>query len=264
VTRKPGRASSRPGAAPKLRQVVATLSAAQITGWRTTYLLLAGILLLALTPLHWWGLDQPCTPIGHLQGGDERSAVEPVRNARAVTGSRPFVLLAAGTAPITLATYAVVVNLIPALVDAGMSPATAALALGLGGVGQVSARLGYARFTTTPHRPAGSSSSAPPPPPAPSHSPGAARTADVRTSARPRGTWQLRTFDWSEVRALIPECMSSLSARWFVKVESYSCIGVRTAAHTRTCGICPVDTLRVASQNCARSRGRCTRNLAYR
>ena len=55
--------------------------------------------------------------------------------------------------------------------------------------------------------------------------------------------------------------MRSFAARSFVKVESYWCIEVRTAVHTRTYGIYPVDTLRLASQNWARSRGRCTRKL---
>ena len=41
--------------------------------------------------------------------------------------------------------------------------------------------------------------------------------------------------------------MRSLSARWFVKVESSSCIGGRTSVRTRTCGICRVDSLRPAS-----------------
>jgi MFS family permease len=69
-----------------------------------------------------------------------------------VARSRPFVLLASGTALLALATYGLVVNLIPALVAGGLSPGTAALALGLGGVGQVAGRLGYARLAaaTTP------------------------------------------------------------------------------------------------------------------
>jgi len=58
--------------------------------------------------------------------------------------------------------------------------------------------------------------------------------------------------------------MRSLSARWFVKVESYSCIEVRTSGRTQTCGICPVDSSRLASQNWTLSRGNCTRNSACR
>ena len=45
-----------------------------------------------------------------------------------------------------LAVFAVVINLVPMLVEQGMSRNAAALALGLGGVGQVAGRLAYARF----------------------------------------------------------------------------------------------------------------------
>lgn len=135
----------------------------QAVGWRSTYLLLAVVLLMAVTPLHWWGLAKPWSPSARASqpdlalGVDDGPALEPSADTlawdpRAVTRSRPFVLLAFGAALLTLATYALVVNLIPALVDAGLSPGVAALALGLGGVGQVAGRLGYARFAaaTTP------------------------------------------------------------------------------------------------------------------
>jgi MFS family permease len=131
----------------------------QAAGWRNTYLLLAGVLLVVLTPLHWWGLAKPWTPATHQRPGDvdDRQALdpgagEPAWDPRAVARSRPFVLLASGTALLALATYGLVVNLIPALVAGGLSPGTAALALGLGGVGQVAGRLGYARLAaaTTP------------------------------------------------------------------------------------------------------------------
>ena len=48
-----------------------------------------------------------------------------------------FVLLAVANALTGLAVFAVVVNLVPMLVEQGMSRNVAALALGLGGVGQV-------------------------------------------------------------------------------------------------------------------------------
>lgn len=124
----------------------------QALGWRTTYLVLAGTLLVIVAPLHWWGLRQPWTPASHAaypaQTQEESAGWDP----RQITHSRPFVLLAGGAALLTLATYALVVNLIPALVDAGLTPGSAALTLGLGGVGQVAGRLGYARFAavTTP------------------------------------------------------------------------------------------------------------------
>lgn len=130
----------------------------QSTGWRATYLLLAALLLVVVTPLHWWGLARPWTAARSSRPGTEGDSSEqpgvgePARDPRVVARSRPFVLLATGAALLTLATYALVVNLVPALVAGGLSPGTAALALGLGGLGQVAGRLGYARFAaaTTP------------------------------------------------------------------------------------------------------------------
>lgn len=121
----------------------------QATGWRTTYLVLAAGLLLVVTPLHWWGLSQPWAPPAAAVRAPSDGQVW---DSRQVTRSRPFVLLAAGNAALTLVTYALVVNLVPALDDEGLTPRMAAIALGLGGVGQVAGRLGYARFAaaTTP------------------------------------------------------------------------------------------------------------------
>lgn len=45
------------------------------------------------------------------------------------------------------ATFAVVVNLVPLLAERGVGPGTAAIALGLGGAGQVAGRLSYATLT---------------------------------------------------------------------------------------------------------------------
>ncbi len=55
-------------------------------------------------------------------------------------------LLTLANALMGLAIFAVVINLVPMLVEQGMSRNLAAVALGLGGVGQVAGRLGYARF----------------------------------------------------------------------------------------------------------------------
>jgi MFS family permease len=56
------------------------------------------------------------------------------------------VLLATANALTALAVFAVIINLVPMLVEQGLSRNLAAVALGLGGVGQVIGRLGYARF----------------------------------------------------------------------------------------------------------------------
>lgn len=110
-------------------------------GWRLAYLVLLGGLAVVTVPLHWWGLDHPWRPVHHEDPSGARHQA-----AGAVARSTPFVLLAAANALTALAVFAVVINLVPMLVEQGMSRNLAALALGLGGVGQVVGRLGYARF----------------------------------------------------------------------------------------------------------------------
>lgn len=110
-------------------------------GWRVAYLVLLGGLAVVTVPLHWWGLDHPWRPVHHEDDPGRRH-----RAARDVARSTPFVLLAAANALTALAVFAVVINLVPMLVEQGMSRNLAAVALGLGGVGQVLGRLGYARF----------------------------------------------------------------------------------------------------------------------
>lgn len=115
-----------------------------LLGWRQAYLVLLAGLVLITVPLHWWGLDHPWRSTGHVV------AAHPARTApttvRATVRSTPFVLLALANALVALAVFAVVINLVPMLVEQGMSRNAAALALGLGGVGQVAGRLAYARF----------------------------------------------------------------------------------------------------------------------
>ena len=114
-------------------------------GWREAYLVLLAGLVLITVPLHWWGLDHPWRAPQH----DERGHARPER-ARArvatITRSAPFLLLVLANAFAALAVSAVLINLVPMLVEQGMSRNRAALTLGLGGVGQVAGRLGYARF----------------------------------------------------------------------------------------------------------------------
>ncbi|WP_445257023.1 MFS transporter [Nocardioides aurantiacus] len=125
-------------------------------GWRGAYLVLLVGLVLITAPLHWWGLNHPWRSAHHSHqdgdgaeggqlGGLETRAARRAE-ARAVTRSRPFLALAAANALTSLAVFAVLVNLVPMLVEQGLSRNTAAVALGLGGVGQVVGRLGYARF----------------------------------------------------------------------------------------------------------------------
>ncbi|WP_434444054.1 MFS transporter [Lentzea sp. E54] len=105
-------------------------------GWRGTYLALAGFLAVTTIPLHLWGLRLPWPAVEH-DGGHTPSAV-----AR----SRPFLVLVVAMSLAAFSVYAVVINLVPLLTERGMTTSAAAVALGLGGVGQVLGRLGYARL----------------------------------------------------------------------------------------------------------------------
>ena len=107
------------------------------TDWRTTYVVMAVILGAVTIPLHWRGLDLPWT----------RSAPseEDVESNGAVR-SRPFFILVLTSAAAAFVVYAGVVNLVPLLVERGFSSTEAAIGLGIGGLGQVAGRLGYARL----------------------------------------------------------------------------------------------------------------------
>jgi MFS family permease len=107
--------------------------------WRSTYLLLA-VPLAVTIPLHWFGLKAPWAfdPAAG-EGGDEAEAqpsIEPVR--------REFWMLAVALTLGGFCIYAVVVNLVPLLTDGGLTVGEAAVALGIGGAGQVAGRLVYA------------------------------------------------------------------------------------------------------------------------
>jgi MFS family permease len=106
--------------------------------WRHTYLVLALVLAAITIPLHAWGLKGPWPEAGpplaeHVEHSDPR------RIAR----SGAFRVLVVALSLATFSAFAVVVNLVPLLTERGVSPGIAAVALGLGGAGQVLGRLGY-------------------------------------------------------------------------------------------------------------------------
>ncbi|GAB3366038.1 MULTISPECIES: MFS transporter [Amycolatopsis] len=106
--------------------------------WRHTYLVLLAILAAVTIPGHWFGLRGPWPPAEPPQ--HEAAHGDPARIAR----SSGFRILVTAFSLATFSVFAVVVNLVPLLLERGISPGTAALALGLGGTGQVLGRLGYA------------------------------------------------------------------------------------------------------------------------
>lgn len=103
-------------------------------GWRGTYLALAAVLAVVTVPAHFFGLRRPWPPARH-----HDSVEAPTRTAR----GRPFVALTGSFALAALASYAVIVNLVPLMAQRGIGTGAAAVALGLGGAGQVLGRLGY-------------------------------------------------------------------------------------------------------------------------
>lgn len=121
-------------------------------GWRGAYLVLLTGLVLITVPLHWWGLNHPWSPVvvERERSTGTHVGAPPARSNRSanvsVARTMPFALLTLANALTALAVFAVVINLVPMLVEQGMSRNLAAVALGLGGVGQVLGRLGYARF----------------------------------------------------------------------------------------------------------------------
>jgi MFS family permease len=100
---------------------------------------LAAVLGAITIPAHAFGLRRPW--FAHDTSADEDS-----RYPREVARSRPFVILVVSLSLGWFAVYAVVVTIVPLLTERGLSASTAAWALGLGGVGQVLGRLGYAKL----------------------------------------------------------------------------------------------------------------------
>ncbi|MEU6987775.1 MFS transporter [Streptomyces sp. NPDC046324] len=105
--------------------------------WRATYVVLAGILAVLTVPAHALALKAPWPPAPesppHVTGGSG----EAVR-------SRAFWMLAATFTLSAFAMYAVVIGLVPLLLDRGCTTTQAAWALGLGGAGQTLGRTLYA------------------------------------------------------------------------------------------------------------------------
>ncbi|MEU9418340.1 MFS transporter [Streptomyces sp. NPDC048272] len=124
-----------------------TAALAEHFTWRSTYLILAGVLALVTIPAHALALRAPWPPAPPVH---PQEAPAP---GSAVERSRPFLLLAAALTLSGFAMYAVVMGLVPLLLERGATTTEAAWILGLGGAGQTLGRTLYAtlarRISTT-------------------------------------------------------------------------------------------------------------------
>ncbi|MFD5316067.1 MFS transporter [Streptomyces sp. NPDC127098] len=113
-----------------------TAALAEPLGWRGAYLVLAAVFAVVTVPPHFLALRAPWP-----------AQPEPGPAGAAGTGvarSRPFVLLATALTLSGFVVFGVVIALVPLLTERGLSPSTAAWALGLGGAGQTLGRALYA------------------------------------------------------------------------------------------------------------------------
>jgi MFS family permease len=104
----------------------------QALGWRTAFVVLAGVLAVVTMPLHAICLPKTWAPAAPTEVA--------TRSERIVRTPR-FILLQSGITLIAFGLYAVTINLIPLLTSRGVSISLAAIGLGLVGVGQLLGRL---------------------------------------------------------------------------------------------------------------------------
>nr|WP_246210916.1 MFS transporter [Phytoactinopolyspora alkaliphila] len=118
-------------------------------GWQSTYLLLAIGLSLVTAPAHWWGLRGPWpeSTAAVIPSTEASAAAPPAAEPGRITRSLSFVATTLAVSLASFTAYAVVINLVPLLVEQGMDTGQAAVALGLGGVGQVAGRVAYPAMT---------------------------------------------------------------------------------------------------------------------
>ncbi|MFE6496332.1 MFS transporter [Streptomyces sp. NPDC057748] len=114
-----------------------TATLADHMSWRMTYAVLAAILAAVTVPAHAFALKAPW-PDAPPQSPHTRDS------ATTVSRSRPFWMLAAALTLSAFTVYAVVVALVPLLLERGYTTSQAAWALGLGGAGQTLGRTLYA------------------------------------------------------------------------------------------------------------------------
>lgn len=123
--------------------VFAPLTAALLgpLGWRGVFLVLAVVLAVVTVPLHAAFLTPPWR--AHERPGAAGDGTSDADHARAVLRSPRFTVVATVMTVGAFGLYATTINLVPLLVGRGLDLGTAALALGLTGVGQVTGRLAF-------------------------------------------------------------------------------------------------------------------------
>lgn len=114
-----------------------TAAIADHMSWRATYVVLALVLAAVTIPAHALALRAPWPDAA-------TSPAHAAADAAEVGRSRPFLLLAAAFTLSGFAMYAVVVALVPLLLERGYTTSQAAWALGIGGAGQTLGRTLYA------------------------------------------------------------------------------------------------------------------------
>uniref|UniRef100_A0AAU2VZ30 MFS transporter n=1 Tax=Streptomyces sp. NBC_00008 TaxID=2903610 RepID=A0AAU2VZ30_9ACTN len=115
-----------------------TATLADHLSWRMTYAVLAVILAAVTIPAHALALKAPWPP------ALPPSKAHAGQSAKAASRSRPFRMLAVALTLSAFTVSAVVVALVPLLLERGYSTSEAAWALGLGGAGQTLGRTLYA------------------------------------------------------------------------------------------------------------------------
>ncbi|GAA3482655.1 MFS transporter [Streptomyces yanii] len=113
-----------------------TAALADHLSWRTTYVVLALVLAAVTIPAHALALKAPWPKAP--------STTAPSGSAATVSRSRPFWMLAIALTLSAFTVYAVVVALVPLMIERGCTTSQAAWALGLGGAGQTLGRTLYA------------------------------------------------------------------------------------------------------------------------
>ncbi|MGW1173917.1 MFS transporter [Kitasatospora sp. NPDC002543] len=115
-----------------------TAALADHFSWRTTYLVLAAVLATVTVPLHFLALRHPWPPTE-----TPKATVRLAPPSDDPARSRQFLLVAVAFTLSGFAMYGVVFNLVPLLMERGVSSTAAAWALGLGGLGQTLGRTLY-------------------------------------------------------------------------------------------------------------------------